>query len=63
MTSDVSLAETAEAAELFGSDGLIVTGTATGMEADPEEVKGDHAYLRTVPVKGGTPLIFREKKS
>nr|XP_022338648.1 uncharacterized protein LOC111134120 isoform X2 [Crassostrea virginica] len=40
VTSDVSLAETAEAAELFGSDGLIVTGTATGMEADPEEVKG-----------------------
>ena len=45
VTSDVSLAETAEAAELFGSDGLIVTGTATGMEADPEEVKGNSMHV------------------
>ena len=45
MTSDVSLVETAEAAELFGSDGLIVTGTATGMEADPEEVKGNSMHV------------------
>ena len=30
ITADVSIAETAHAAELFLADGLIVTGTATG---------------------------------
>ena len=30
ITADVDLAETAHAAEFFGADGLIVTGTATG---------------------------------
>jgi uncharacterized protein len=30
LTADVSLAESAEAAEFFGADGIIVTGTATG---------------------------------
>jgi uncharacterized protein len=38
MTADVSIAETAHAAELFLADGLIVTGTATGLEASPEDV-------------------------
>ncbi len=32
ITSDVSLGETASAAEFFLSDGLIITGTATGKE-------------------------------
>jgi membrane complex biogenesis BtpA family protein len=30
LTADVSLAETARAAEFFGADGVVVTGTATG---------------------------------
>ena len=34
ITADVSIAETAHAAEFFGADALIVTGTATGQEAD-----------------------------
>jgi len=34
ITADVSIAETAHAAEFFGADALIVTGTATGKEAD-----------------------------
>lgn len=34
VTSDVSLAETARAAEFFGADGVIVTGTATGSPVD-----------------------------
>jgi membrane complex biogenesis BtpA family protein len=33
-TADVGLADTAEAAAFFGSDGLVVTGHATGREAD-----------------------------
>lgn len=39
ITSDVSIAETAHAAEFFLSDGVIVTGVSTGTEADLEEVK------------------------
>jgi uncharacterized protein len=39
ITSDVTIAETAHAAEFFLSDGVIVTGVSTGTEADLEEVK------------------------
>jgi len=39
LTADVSLAETARAAEFFLADGVIVTGTSTGRPADPLEVK------------------------
>ncbi|VAX27230.1 hypothetical protein MNBD_IGNAVI01-2407 [hydrothermal vent metagenome] len=38
ITSDVSIVETAKAAEFFLSDGLIITGTSTGAEADIEEL-------------------------
>jgi hypothetical protein len=38
LTADVSLAETARAAEFFLADGVIVTGTSTGRPADPLEV-------------------------
>jgi membrane complex biogenesis BtpA family protein len=38
ITSDVSLVETAKAAELFLADGVVVTGAASGEEASPEEV-------------------------
>jgi membrane complex biogenesis BtpA family protein len=39
ITSDVSIAETAHAAEFFLSDGVIVTGVSTGTEADLGEVE------------------------
>lgn len=42
-TADVGLAETAHAAEFFQSDGLVVTGTATGKAAalaDLQELRG-----------------------
>jgi membrane complex biogenesis BtpA family protein len=38
VTSDVNLVETAEAAEFFLSDGLIITGSSTGKAASPEEL-------------------------
>jgi len=40
VTSDVSLSETAQAAELFLSDGVIVTGTATGVATDVNDLHG-----------------------
>lgn len=39
VTSDVSIAETAKAAEFFLSDGVIVTGNSTGEKASADEVK------------------------
>jgi len=38
ITSDVSIVETAKAAEFFQSDGVIITGIATGKIADINEV-------------------------
>ena len=39
VTADVDIVETAKAAAFFRSDGLIITGTATGHAADLEEIK------------------------
>jgi len=39
LTGDISIAETAEAAEFFLSNGVIVTGSSTGKQADINEVK------------------------
>lgn len=39
ITADVSLYETAKAAEFFLSDGIIVTGISTGNEPSPMDVK------------------------
>ena len=39
ITSDVDIVETAKAAQFFLSDGIIITGSSTGYEADIDEVK------------------------
>ncbi len=39
ITADVTMEETAKAAEFFLSDGLILTGSSTGKEADLNEIK------------------------
>lgn len=38
ITADVSIAECAEAAEFFGADAVVVTGSATGKPTDPADV-------------------------
>ncbi len=38
IASDISIVETAKAAQLFLSDGLIITGKSTGVEADINEL-------------------------
>lgn len=40
ITNDVSLIETAHAAEFFHSDGVVLTGTCTGKPADARELIG-----------------------
>lgn len=39
LTADIDIVETAKAATFFRSDGLIITGKATGLAADLEEIK------------------------
>jgi len=58
ITGDVSLAETARAAELFLADGVIVTGAASGEEASPDDVR-DTARAVGLPVLVGSGVSTR----
>ena len=55
ITADVSIAETAHAAELFLADGVVVTGAATGVETSPEDV-ASAAGAAGLPVLVGSGL-------
>ncbi len=57
LTADVGLADTAEAAEFFLADGVVVTGTATGRPADPADVASVAAAvgIPTLVGSGVTP--------
>lgn len=60
ITADLDLAETAKAAEFFGADGVVVTGTATGRPTRPEDVAAVKRAVE-VPVfvgSGVTPDNF-----
>ncbi len=54
LTADVDLVETAQAAEFFLADGVIVTGAATGRAAEPAEVEavGDAVGVPTLVGSG-----------
>jgi len=52
ITGDVSIAETARAAEFFRSDAVVVTGVATGAAADPTELEAVRAAV-SIPVVVG----------
>jgi membrane complex biogenesis BtpA family protein len=54
VTADVTLAEAAEAAEFFGADGLIVTGTATGKPTAPEDVAKVREVAPRLPLLVGS---------
>ncbi len=53
ITADVSITETARAAEFALADGVIVTGAATGRETDPNDVRSVAAAVN-VPVFVGS---------
>ncbi|XP_053178757.1 uncharacterized protein F13E9.13, mitochondrial [Scomber japonicus] len=57
LTSDVSIEETARAAEFFLSDGLIITGTATGVQADPQELREVSQSVK-IPVLIGSGVTY-----
>ncbi len=56
VSNDLSLVETARAAELFLADGVVVTGAATGVPASPEDVQevADATSLWTLVGSGVT---------
>lgn len=55
ITADVSLAETACAAEFFLADGVIVTGAHTGSAADPEDA-AEASAATALPVLIGSGI-------
>ncbi|KAM8894149.1 uncharacterized protein F13E9.13, mitochondrial isoform 2-T2 [Spinachia spinachia] len=57
LTSDVSIEETARAAEFFLSDGLIITGAATGARADPRDLQEVSQCVK-IPVLIGSGVTF-----
>jgi membrane complex biogenesis BtpA family protein len=57
ITADVDIVETAHAAEFFLSDGVIVTGVATGTEASLEELEQVKASVN-IPVLVGSGITF-----
>lgn len=54
VTADVSLAETAKAAEFFRTDGLIVTGVATGQPAQLADLEQVKRACPTLPLLVGS---------
>ncbi|XP_042293601.1 uncharacterized protein F13E9.13, mitochondrial-like [Sceloporus undulatus] len=61
LTADVSIEETAKAAEFFLADGVVLTGTATGIEADPKEVK-EVGHAVKIPVLVGSGVTRENVK-
>ncbi|XP_041837231.1 uncharacterized protein F13E9.13, mitochondrial [Melanotaenia boesemani] len=57
LTSDVTIEETARAAEFFLSDGLIITGVATGEQADPHELRVVSETVK-IPVLIGSGVTY-----
>lgn len=57
LTADVSLAETAKAAQFFLSDGVIITGIATGERADFQEIQAVKAAVN-IPVWTGSGVTL-----
>ncbi len=58
ITSDVSILETARAAEFFLSDGVIVTGVATGSEPSIEEIKMLRGKI-SIPIIAGSGITSK----
>lgn len=62
MTADVSLAETAKAAAFFRTDGVIVTGSATGEKVSPADLKAVRAACPDLPLLIGSGITAHNSK-
>ena len=57
ITDDTDITDTAKAAEFFLSDGVIITGSATGMEPSLEEIRHVKEALN-IPVLAGSGITI-----
>lgn len=57
ITDDTSIEDTAKAAEFFLSDGVIVTGSATGVKPSLEEIRSVKDSVN-IPVLAGSGITF-----
>ena len=62
VTADVDIVQTAHAAAYFLSDGLILTGAATGEAASADELRAVHAAVK-IPVLVGSGLTADNLKT
>ncbi|MCK4592460.1 BtpA/SgcQ family protein [Candidatus Parcubacteria bacterium] len=62
ITSDVDIIETAHAVELFMGDGIIITGTFTGHEANIEEIESVKKAAK-IPVLVGSGITYENVQS
>ncbi|XP_070808772.1 uncharacterized protein F13E9.13, mitochondrial-like [Pituophis catenifer annectens] len=61
LTADVTVAETAKAAEFFLADGVVLTGTATGSETDPKELEEVRSAVK-IPILVGSGVTLDNVK-
>ncbi|XP_054152217.1 uncharacterized protein F13E9.13, mitochondrial-like isoform X1 [Melozone crissalis] len=57
LTADVSVAQTASAAQLFLADGVVLTGTATGHPTDPQQLQEVKQAVK-IPVLVGSGVTL-----
>jgi hypothetical protein len=62
ITSDISIVETAQAAEYFLSDGVIITGASTGKKPSLEEIQNVKANVG-IPVMAGSGITMENVES
>lgn len=62
ITADVDIVETAKAAKFFLADGVIITGSSTGVSADLDELKSV-SELADIPVLIGSGVTAKNLKS
>jgi len=61
ITNDISIGETAKAAQFFRSDGLIVTGTSTGVSTNPADLKTVNKFTN-LPIIVGSGVTLENIK-
>ena len=62
ITSDVDIIETAHAVDFFMGDGIIITGTFTGHEADIAEIESVKKEVK-IPVLVGSGITYENTES
>ncbi|XP_039931701.1 uncharacterized protein F13E9.13, mitochondrial-like isoform X1 [Hirundo rustica] len=62
LTADVSVAQTAAAAQLFGADGVVLTGTATGQPAEPRQLREVKNAVK-IPVLVGSGVTLENVRN